>query len=374
LLGIDIAFISMAMYKNSLVFPNCFISALFENQRGKLMQHRVMVSICVSFILLVFSGCSFLKGSLSSGSSIMKMVQGEYYLDTEKYREGIEAFKKDLDNTPDNPTIHYYLGRFYIAENYPRTSLKHLKKAVALDPSDAEYYFWQGVVYSANKNRYAERKSYEKALKLDPDHIQSRIYLAHTQLERGHYQSALKNYSKVLEDWPDEPASLYNRALALNKLRRRKEEKLAWKEYLDFYPAGPMARRATGHINNLGDFSYRNHLIGKRTITLRKIQFKPGSDRLTSDDKDTLAFLGSILRYARDISIHIVAYKKGDKQLAERRAKSIKTFLFGYLEHKGFSRLKVSWFGVSERVRAGGRTFRQDESVNFITAVSKKRR
>jgi tetratricopeptide (TPR) repeat protein len=347
-------------------------SKLFTKNKGGLMRRSLL--IVIPAFILVFSGCFYLKTTLSSGSSFVKVVQGEYYLDTEKYREGIEAFKKDLGNNQDDPRVHYYLGRFYIAENYPKQSLKHMKKAAKLDPSSAEYHFWLGIVYSANKNRYAERKSYAKALKIDPGHVQSRIYFAHTQLERRHYKSALKNYSIVLKDWPDEPASLYNRALVLNKLHRRKEEKQAWKEYLDFYSSGPMARRAVSHLNSLGDFSYRNHLIGKRTITLRQIKFKPGSDRLTPDDKEALAFLGSVLRYAKDVSIHIVAYKRKDKQLAEKRAKSIKKYLMGYLEKKGFDRLKVSWFGASERIRAGGRTFRQDESVNFITAVSKKRR
>ncbi|MBW1815350.1 MAG: tetratricopeptide repeat protein [Deltaproteobacteria bacterium] len=274
--------------------------------------------IAVPVFLLILSGCSFLKTTLSNGSSFLNVVQGEYYLDTEKYQEGIEAFKKDLIKNQDDPKVHYYLGRFYIAENYPKQSLKHLKKAVKLDPSNADYHFWLGVVYSANKKRYSERKSYEKALKLDPKHVQSRIYLAHTQLERGHYKSALKNYSIVLKKWPNEPASLYNSALALKKLRRRKAEKQAWKKYLDFYPVGPMARRATRHLNYLGDFSYRNYLIGSRTITMKKIQFKPDSSKLTPEDKDTLNFLGSILRYAKHVSIHIVAYKKNDKQLAEK--------------------------------------------------------
>jgi tetratricopeptide (TPR) repeat protein len=249
-----------------------------------------------------------------------------------------------------------------------------MKKAVKLKPSSADYHFWLGVVYSANKMRYSEWKSYEKALKLDPRHIQSRIYLAHTQLERGYYKSALKNYSIVLKEWEDEPGSLYNKAFVLNKLRRRKEEKVAWKEYLDFYSSGPMARRATRHLNRFGDFSYRNYIIGHRTITLRTIQFRPSEDTLTYNDNKSLVFLGSVLKYAKDVSIHIVVYCKKDKQLAEKRAKSIKRFLLKRIGKKGFHRLKMSWFDVPERIRAGGMTFRQDESVNFVTAVSKNRK
>jgi tetratricopeptide (TPR) repeat protein len=216
-----------------------------------------------------------------------------------------------------------------------------------------------------------EWKSYERALELKPDHLESRIYLAHTQMERKQYEKALANYSIVLKSWEDEPASLYNRALALNKLKRTKEEIVAWKEYLDFYPAGSMTRSAVVHLNNLGDFSYRNHLIGLRTVTLRKIQFEPHSDELIWDSRKTLYFLGSILSKVNNVSIHIIAYQKGNKGLAEKRSKSIKKYLIGTFPELAPSRLMVSWFDVPEKIKTGKKTMQADESINFITASKK---
>lgn len=316
------------------------------------------------FFIVIFSvtGC---------GVSIKALIKGEYYLSMEKYQDGIRSLQDDLTENPNDPNIHYFLGRFHLAENHSKDALIHLKKAAEFSPRKADFHFWLGLAYSANKQSDMEKKSYEKALELNPKHLESRIYLAHTQMERKQYKEALANYSNVLKNWEDEPASLYNKALALNKLDRKKEEIAAWKEYLDFYPAGPMARNAADHLNSLGDLSYRNHLIGLRTITLRKIQFEPLSDELIWDSKRSLYFLGEILSKVDKVSVHIIAYQKNNKKLAEQRAKSIKKYLLESFPRISASRLKVSWFDVPEKIKSGKKIFNINESINFITAEKK---
>lgn len=318
--------------------------------------------ILFAFFILIF----FL-----TGCGAKPLIKGEYYLSMEKYQDGIRSMQKDLIENPNDPNIHYFLGRFYLAENHAKEGLTHLKKAAELSPGKADFHFWLGLAYSANKQSDMEKKSYEKALELNPNHLESRIYLAHTQMERKQYKEALANYSNVLKNWEDEPASLYNKALALNKLNRKKEETAAWKEYLDFYPAGPMARNAADHLNSLGDLSYRNHLIGLRTITLRKIQFEPLTDELIWDSKRSIYFLGDILSKLDKVSIHIIAYQKNNKNLAEQRAKSIKKYLLESFPKMSSSRLKVSWFDVPEKIQAGGKTVQKNESINFITVEKK---
>jgi outer membrane protein OmpA-like peptidoglycan-associated protein len=68
-------------------------------------------------------------------------------------------------------------------------------------------------------------------------------------------------------------------------------------------------------------------------------------------------------------SIHIVAYQVNNKKLAERRAKSIKKYLLQNFKKINPLRLKVSWFGVSENIRAGKKVYNESESINFITAI-----
>ncbi len=306
--------------------------------------------------------------TLFTSCSVKQFVKGEFYLSNERYKEGIRSFEEELRNNPNDHKVNYYLGRLYLGNNQHKEGLAYIKKATELDPVNANYQFWLGIAYSESKLPNMEWRSYEKALTLDPNHLNSRIYLAHTQMERKQYKEALRNYSLILKKWPDEPATLYNYALALNKLQRTEEEKAAWKEYLDFYPSGPMARNAVDHLNRLGDFSYRNHLIGLRTITLRKVQFKPSTKTLTTDSEESLKFLGEVLKNSDNISIHIVTYQKNNKELAKQKSKCIKEYLLEHFPEFKSSRLKVSWFDVSERINAGKKKFIVDESVNFITS------
>ena len=300
---------------------------------------------------------------------VKQLVKGEFYLSNEKYNDGIHSFERELRKNPYDPRINYYLGRFYLGNNQPKEGLAYIKKATELDPANANFQFWLGIAYSANKQQNLEWRCYEKALALNPNHLNTRIYLAHTQMERKQYKAALKNYSFVLKKWPDESASLYNYALALNKLKRTEEERVAWKEYLDFYPTGPMARNAVFNLNSLGDFSYRNHLIGLRTITLRKIQFKPLTEKLTKNSEESLKFLGEVLKNTKNISIYIVAYQKNNNELAKHKTKSIRNYLLKRFPELKSSMLKMSWFDVSETIKIGKKKFSRDESVNFITAT-----
>ena len=313
----------------------------------------------VIFLALIF---------LIAGCGTKQMIMGDFYLTGKKYKDGIRFFQSEVQENPNNSRSNFYLGRYYIAEKQPKDGLIYLKRAAELEPLNAYYQFWLGVAYSENKQTEMEWKSYEKALSLNPNHLKSRIYLAHNQFERKQYNEALANYSIVVRKWPDEPASLYNRALTLKYLDRTKEEQVAWKEYLDFYPAGPLTRTAVGHLNSLGDFSYRNHVVGLRTINLRKIQFEPFSATLTAEAKQTLYFLGAVLSVAKDVSIHAVVYQKNNPKLAEQKAKNIKKYLIDRYPQIETSRIKISWFDVSETIRVGDKSFSEDESVNFFTA------
>jgi outer membrane protein OmpA-like peptidoglycan-associated protein len=73
------------------------------------------------------------------------------------------------------------------------------------------------------------------------------------------------------------------------------------------------------------------------------------------------------------VSVHIVTYQKNNAKLAEARAKSVKSYLLKKYPEIDSSRLILSWFGVSEQIKTEKKTFKSDESVNFITAVQEKR-
>ena len=165
---------------------------------------------------------------------------------------------------------------------------------------------------------------------------------------------------------------MYNRALCLEKLGRTPEHIDALKEYLEYYPYGLLARNSVDKLNFKGDFEYRNHLIGLRTVTLKEIRFKPFSDDITYDSRLSLDVLGSLLSKVPDISIHIVSYQLKNKELAKLKARKIKGYFLHNFKNINSERLKLSWFDVPKKVKVNGNTYTLNETVDFITIVKTK--
>jgi len=324
--------------------------------------------------LLLFSSCSTVTESAKSGYYTVKYgLKGPYYLDNHKYKEGIEAFQEELKANPENAEANYYMGRLQLADNHPKEAQPCLEKAARLSPQETDYHFWAGVAYGANGKKDLEFKSYQRALELEPTHVEALTYQGHVYLERSEYQKALDNYKRVLELDRDNPSALYNRALVLNRLKKSAEERRAWIDYLSMYSSGPMARQATIHLNDIGDFQYRNYLIGSRNITLESIRFEPVSPEIQKSSCESLDILGNIMKNNQKVSVHIVTYQKNNAKLAEARAKSVKSYLVKKFPEIDSSRLILSWFGVSEQIKTEKKSFKADESVNFITVVQEKR-
>ena len=306
---------------------------------------------------------------LLSGCATKQHIKGRHYLDVQNYRKGIASFEKVIRNNPDDPTANYYLGRFYLVEKENKKALFRLAHAVELAPDNADYNFWLGMAYAANMKSDLERRSYLRTIKIDPNHLPALINLGHNQLEKSEYEAALKSYNKVLRLQPNHPSALYNRGYIMRQLERAPEEKIAWKQYLAVSPSGAKARQAVIHLNEIGDFEYRNHLIGKRRVTLKKIWFDPFTAKISKYSYPSLDVLGDILKNNQNISLHIVTYQKNNPKLARARAKSIKQYLIKKNPNIKSSRLMLSWFDVPEPIKAGGKTYTENESVNFVTRV-----
>lgn len=313
--------------------------------------------------LILLSGC--VKAE-KIGSIVKYHVQGSHYIETGNYAKGEAIFRQAIKERPSSPQANYYLGRFLLAEKKKKEALTYLENAVALEPKDVDYNFWLGVTYGENGYRKKEMQMYKKAIALEPKHLQSLIYLGHIQLKSKKYTAALTSYEKALKIWSSSPSALYNRALIMKFLGRTPEEKLAWLEYLSLYPAGGLARRATDNLNKLSDFSYRNHNLAARTVTLAKIRFKPFEAELDSNSYPSLKLIGAIVSNIGKGRLQVVVYQKNNKELARKRAVSVKKYL-----QKTFPELKgkhigISWFSEAEKFKIAGKKLRSNESVRFF--------
>ncbi len=298
-------------------------------------------------------------------------INGDSFLKQGRYDEGIRTFDAILKKDPNNPVANYYMGRFYLAQEKPEIALTYLRRAVRFYPKSPKYYFWLGVAYWAVKDFEKERVCYLRALTLDKRYVPARLYLGHNYLDNGRWEAALREYNIVLKYDPYNPEALYNRGLALGKLKRKKEEIKAWKRYLKYYPRGKWALRAVDHLNALGDFSYRNFVIGYRRVTLKSIRFQPGTSILLSESLPSLDVLGSMLTINKRIILIAKVYKSKNLFLAKKRAKKIKDYLLDKFSKISSSRIKLEAYGHSERIKKGRRFFILKESVAFSSMISK---
>ncbi|WP_051694081.1 tetratricopeptide repeat protein [Desulfohalovibrio reitneri] len=308
---------------------------------------------------------------LLSGCGVVQDVKGKYYLQSKSFEAGAESFRAELAEDPANPRANFYLGRFLLAEDKPGEAAKYLKRATQYAPDDEDYLFWLGVARGEAGDTEKERDSYRRVLRMEPGHLGARLHLAHLQLKAGENEQALDNYRKVLDKRPYSTQALYNRALILGRLGRTPEEKTAWKHYLAAWPDGPLARLATDHLNDLGDFSYRNHLLGKRKVTLEKLAFQPFKPELWGGSTASLDLVGEILANAENLDLYVVAYQRNNRELARERALAVRDYLLENFDLPS-ERVKPSWFGVAERIKVSGETFEEGQSVNLFAVSANK--
>ncbi len=324
--------------------------------------NRLPLLFCLILLVSASGGCVV----KDIGTTVKQSIKGDYYLRTEDFKKGREDFKREVAETPGSPLARYYYGRFLLQDAEYKKALEQLLKASELDPGNADYQFWTGIAYGETGNKKKEEIHYRAALKLNQKHLQALIYLGHNQLEEKRYDEALDLYSRALKIWPGSPSSLYNRALILKKLDRSPEELQAWQAYLSLYPSGAMARRATVHLNSLQDFSYRNHTLGARTITIEKIWFKPFSSVLSDASHESLRVIGAIAENTSKGKLQIVAYQKNNRELARSKALAIKNFLLEEFPAIPSERIGISWFAEPEVIQAGKMQLKIDESVSFF--------
>ena len=316
----------------------------------------------ISLILLtsIISSCSI--------ADVNNSIKGSYYMETGDYQQAVESFKKTVKANPENAIAHYYLGRFLLAQEKTTEALPHFQQAVRLDKRDADYYFWLGVNYGELGDSKTERLNYEKALRISKRHLQANLYMGHLQLKEGEIKQAIKSYDLVLKEVPTNAAALYNRALILDIEGKDASAKEAWLEYLKWYPAGRHALRATDHLNTLGDFSYENHFLGARTITLSEIKFQRTGNKVSVSSLPSLRLVGAIVSNHNKGTLQVVVYVNKNKQLAQQRAVEIKTTLLELFPAIARNRIQISWFGSSDKVSQGGKIYTKNESIRvFLT-------
>jgi tetratricopeptide (TPR) repeat protein len=266
---------------------------------------------------------------------------------------------------------HYRQGRELLAANRAEDALAHFRQAADTQPDQARYQFWLGVSYWQLDDFDQERAHYLAALAQDPDFLPAHVYIGHNYLDQGDYDAARKHYRRVLQTVPDHADALFNLGVALNRLGEIEKENAAWRAYLNRYDRGPSALQAVAALNANGDFTYRRVTLGPLNLVKPRVAFEDDHTRLKPDAQAALDDIAQVMNHNHQLELHILVYMVDDAQTAALRANAIKTYLLERHADLAPRRIKLSWFGVAEKVRLRGRSFALDESVHLFAAMTR---
>ena len=294
-------------------------------------------------------------------------IDGVTLFEKGNYREARQVLRAAVAEAPDDARSQFYLGRTYLALEEAALALPHLEQAVGLAPDNAVYHFWLGVNYWALLDLDRELAEYDRALAIDPNLLPAHVYAGHNQLDRGQWQAALGHYLAVLQVLPEHPEALYNAGVALQELGRQEEALAVWHRFLQHHQGDALAVGAVRNLNAAGDFSYRAFPVGTNFVVGPSPGFQGDTVTIGPQLAEALNDISRIFKSGEAYTLHIVAFVKGNDELAMQRARAVKRFVVENFPGIPQAKLRISWFGQAETARIDDRTYQLEASLNLFT-------
>lgn len=183
-------------------------------------------------------------------------AKGQILWSQERYREGANEFRRELERDPFSGGAHFRLGGYLLDSGQDGRALWHLRQAerysvesdqleplmrravsagVSPEPPPAIDEPWvpsggdslpdARVAFRQGQSE-ASARMLERILSAQPDSVQARLLLARSQFVNGRTDSAVQHLSEILAARPDEPEALYLLGKTHEALASRSAERL----------------------------------------------------------------------------------------------------------------------------------------------------
>ncbi|MBI5232924.1 MAG: tetratricopeptide repeat protein [Deltaproteobacteria bacterium] len=148
---------------------------------------------------------------------------GVFYIDMKRYDLAKREFSVVLELRPDLTETYLALARVYTLEGDYAASAKILEKSSNIWKEDMSMRLDLGFS-NARSGKLAEAETDFKAvLEKNPNTASALNGLGNIYLMNGKYEEALSQYIKATRALPSNPEPLFNSAMALERLGRKKE-------------------------------------------------------------------------------------------------------------------------------------------------------
>ncbi|MFQ5589071.1 MAG: tetratricopeptide repeat protein [Nitrospiria bacterium] len=170
------------------------------------------------------------------------------YMATRRGPQGVRYYKSLVRKHPNNPVVHYWLGRFYLSNKALDKATQEFKKATQLAPDDEHAYISLGHI-STRLGRLDEGlEAYLKADELIPDIPVVQVGIGNIYFEKGMHDKAEKAYKIALEKDTTYLEARYNLGLIYEKRGDYGDAAEQWQLMLDEDPNESEARQRLANL------------------------------------------------------------------------------------------------------------------------------
>jgi tetratricopeptide (TPR) repeat protein len=157
-------------------------------------------------------GFSFAANSSSPLSNEKRWKEARESLAHGNAVDAKAAFEELLEKYPQEADLHLFLGITLLRLREPQAAEAAVKKALAINPNHVEARTLLGWIDSEIRGDFDSAiKEYAKVVELRPDLAEAYNNLGVAQKRKGEFDRAAESFNKALERRPDYSAALSNR-------------------------------------------------------------------------------------------------------------------------------------------------------------------
>lgn len=124
----------------------------------------------------------------------------------------ISSANANTVDTKENPWLFFYTGATYYEQGKYTDAIPEFNKAVSIKADLTEAYVYRSLCYEFQNNKKLSKADYLTAIKIEPKIAYAKF--GELSLLKGHFKSAIRNYTNLIELDPLNESSYFERSQA----------------------------------------------------------------------------------------------------------------------------------------------------------------
>lgn len=146
-------------------------------------------------------------------------VRGAEALDAGRVAEAVEAYRKMVETSPEDPNAHMYFGIGLMRAGLPDAAVEQFTEALRIAPNHADVHYNFGLLLARRGLEEQAIEHFQAAIKSNPELKDGHFQLANLLMRTGRYEEARQEYSVVVRRDPQNGFARLMEAVALVRLR-----------------------------------------------------------------------------------------------------------------------------------------------------------